>query len=254
MAGNNPSAADTRWRATRSVCSADLGDRLVILCLASGRYSTLDESGRTVWRYIAEQGWSVEAAAHAIAAEAGADDLQTITGDVTAFVEILKQKKLLQPAVSDPDGAELTEAMERLPRWTRAAALLGPRGSTLSCIVGLAVARILLKRIGLRATLSLLAQTLKNHPRRHVEQPTLGLFARKLRSAASMCPLRTACLEQSICLLWMMRRQGIDATLRIGVAPFPFSAHAWIEHRGLPVNETADSIAMFRVMTDTFAL
>ncbi|HJU42917.1 MAG TPA: lasso peptide biosynthesis B2 protein [Vicinamibacterales bacterium] len=228
---------------------------MVILCLESGRYFTLDESARRIWTCIAEQGWSIHATAHAIAAQAGAEqDLETITADVAVFIEILKQKKLLQSGITDPHIGDHVEAVPRLPAWTWAAARLGPRRSIWSGVVGLAVTRILLRRIGLRGTLALLAVTLKNHPRRQVDERIQSVFAHRLRSAAIMCPLRTACLEQSICLLWMMRRQGVDANLRIGVAPFPFLAHAWVEHCGRPVNETADSIAMFQIMTDTFAL
>jgi hypothetical protein len=37
--------------------------------------------------------------------------------------------------------------------------------------------------------------------------------------------------------------------LRLGVQPYPFSAHAWVELDGEPVGDSPDSIALFRPLS-----
>lgn len=66
--------------------------------------------------------------------------------------------------------------------------------------------------------------------------------ARMVRAAADHGPFRGNCLRQSVVLWWLLRRQGIDSELRIGVrkAGARFEAHAWIEWRGRALNERAD--------------
>ena len=50
------------------------------------------------------------------------------------------------------------------------------------------------------------------------------------------------CLSRSLSLWWVLRRQGIEAALRIGVqrADGQFRAHAWLEYQGHPLNARPD--------------
>ncbi len=49
---------------------------------------------------------------------------------------------------------------------------------------------------------------------------------------------RGNCLSRSLVLWWLLRRQGIESDLRIGVHRDgkDFDAHAWVEHQGRPLN------------------
>jgi hypothetical protein len=48
----------------------------------------------------------------------------------------------------------------------------------------------------------------------------------------------STCLTKSLALAWMLRRNGVAATVRIGVrARDGFDAHAWVECRGVAVND-----------------
>ena len=58
-------------------------------------------------------------------------------------------------------------------------------------------------------------------------------------------PGRANCLEQSLTLYLLLRRRGIDAQLQLGVQPYPFVAHAWVEFCGRPINETEERIRHF---------
>ncbi len=48
------------------------------------------------------------------------------------------------------------------------------------------------------------------------------------------------CLSRSLTLWWLLGRQGIACDLRIGVRQETgqFQAHAWVEYRGYPLNES----------------
>jgi hypothetical protein len=66
--------------------------------------------------------------------------------------------------------------------------------------------------------------------------------ARQVAKAAAFVPVRAICIEQSLALLLLLRRKGISASLRLGVQPYPFLAHAWVECDGVPINESTELI------------
>jgi hypothetical protein len=48
-------------------------------------------------------------------------------------------------------------------------------------------------------------------------------------------------------LYFLLRRHGVAAELRFGVRTMPFAAHAWVLHRGVPVNEELEQLRQFAV-------
>jgi Transglutaminase-like superfamily len=66
--------------------------------------------------------------------------------------------------------------------------------------------------------------------------------ARWIRIAARYAPGADTCLVRSLALLAVLRRHGIAAELRLGVAASRprLDAHAWVEVNGAPVNDSAD--------------
>jgi hypothetical protein len=74
--------------------------------------------------------------------------------------------------------------------------------------------------------------------------------------AARHPPLPAPCLTSSLVLLWLLRRQGVAARLRIGVrfhapaAPGRLDAHAWVEWQGVPLNDRSDVGAQFAAFDD----
>lgn len=69
-------------------------------------------------------------------------------------------------------------------------------------------------------------------------------------AAAILCPARTECLEQSLALYVVLRRSGVPAELRFGAIRDPFSAHAWVELHGQPVNEDPEQLRRYAVFSD----
>lgn len=51
---------------------------------------------------------------------------------------------------------------------------------------------------------------------------------------------RLDCLPRSLAIYVLLRRQGVPATLRIGVKRFPFAAHAWVECLGEVLDDSID--------------
>lgn len=73
----------------------------------------------------------------------------------------------------------------------------------------------------------------------------LEALAHRIASIAAFLPGRVRCLEQSLTLYTCLRLKHIDATLKLGVQPYPFLAHAWVESGGQPVAETWDRVSTF---------
>jgi len=63
------------------------------------------------------------------------------------------------------------------------------------------------------------------------------------------------CLIRSLALAWLLKRRGIPFVIRIGVPsktalkqgnkPVAFSAHAWVEHDGIVLNDRPDIASRF---------
>lgn len=63
--------------------------------------------------------------------------------------------------------------------------------------------------------------------------------------AGALYPGRALCLEQSLVLYYLLRRQGVAVRYCQGVQPYPFAAHAWVEYRGEPINDVAEHVKWF---------
>lgn len=102
--------------------------------------------------------------------------------------------------------------------------------------------RLLVKWMGLAATERLLFRIASRNAREvcgnadAFSGEDLNLLFERISIAATFVPCRAACLEQSLVLFYWLNRQRTRALLRVGIQPLPFSAHAWVEIDGRPVN------------------
>jgi hypothetical protein len=66
-----------------------------------------------------------------------------------------------------------------------------------------------------------------------------NVTARMVRAAGRYGLVRPTCLAESLALWCILGRQGVPCDLRIGVRTEAgkFEAHAWVERRGIPLNE-----------------
>jgi len=65
-------------------------------------------------------------------------------------------------------------------------------------------------------------------------------YTRLFSAVAQRCPLRLKCLGRSVSLCWLLRQQGIDATVHIGVRKENdgLDAHAWVQFGDFVIDDT----------------
>ncbi|HET6764919.1 MAG TPA: lasso peptide biosynthesis B2 protein [Longimicrobiaceae bacterium] len=90
-------------------------------------------------------------------------------------------------------------------------------------------------------------------PRAPVDGGMVERTAYRVAVAAAFFPGRAVCLEQSLALYVLLRRRGVPAELALGVQPYPFTAHAWVEVDGEPVNEDRETVDKFQRMPEAAA-
>jgi hypothetical protein len=74
---------------------------------------------------------------------------------------------------------------------------------------------------------------------------TIQATEHAVATAAAFFPARALCLEQSLALYYVLRRQGVSVSYCQGVQVQPFQAHAWVEYEGVPVNDIPERVARF---------
>ena len=78
--------------------------------------------------------------------------------------------------------------------------------------------------------------------------------ARMVRAAAHYSVGRATCLEESLALWWLLARQGIPSSVRIGTRKSggQFEAHAWVECDGIALDEGAVTHRHYAAFDATF--
>src|ERR1700692_4831812 len=81
-----------------------------------------------------------------------------------------------------------------------------------------------------------------------------ALTARMVRSAAHRTWGRAVCLEQSLALWWLLGRQGIASSVRIGTRKTEqkFEEHAWVEREGVALNEPEEPHKHYAAFDEAF--
>jgi hypothetical protein len=88
------------------------------------------------------------------------------------------------------------------------------------------------------------------------QSESIGLTARMVRSAAHRTWGSPACLEQSLALWWLLGRQGIASSVRIGTrkSAEKFEAHAWVECDGVALNEPEQAHKHYAAFEEAFPM
>ena len=108
----------------------------------------------------------------------------------------------------------------------------------------LPVTSLQLRRRGLQAQLDRVEAQGAAHrgePHRPHDADRAARIALLVAAVARNGVTRGGCLSRSITLIHLLLREGIDADLRLGVRKgADLEAHAWVEHLGRPLNDSAD--------------
>src|ERR1700676_195753 len=83
-----------------------------------------------------------------------------------------------------------------------------------------------------------------------------ALTARMVRSAAYRSLGTATCLERSLALWWLLERQGIASSVRIGTRKTgqKFEAHAWVECDGVALNEPEEVHKHYAAFDEAFPM
>lgn len=116
------------------------------------------------------------------------------------------------------------------------------RGLFLRAAVLLPLISLSLRLRGFRSTQASLQKHITGAAPKRYDSTDLAkaeCTARMVRAAADRSIGGATCLERSLVLWWLLERQGIASSVRIGARKIgpKFEAHAWVECDGLALNE-----------------
>lgn len=117
--------------------------------------------------------------------------------------------------------------------------------SVITAFAALAATDLALRVIGFARSVASVRRLSARKGSLQVSTDMLERAAHNVTLAAAFYPGRALCLEQSLVLYLLLRRRGAAVELRLGVQPYPFNAHAWVEHAGKPLNEREEIIRQF---------
>jgi hypothetical protein len=224
-------------------------NKTVVANLESGIYHELNPTGGRMLEALQEVR-SPREAAPGLAKELG-QPLGRILDDLAGFIIKLKQQGLIEvkaesfSPVNSPPSTDSTTSLfskrlnrELLPHLTPLTHIEKTR--LIIEILGIYVrTRLRLERNNLKILNEVPRTDLSRAPDLPPEQ-TAAVAIRLGKAVARtlmLVPTDSRCLIRSLVLLRLISRCGIDSCLVIGVRNEgeAFAAHAWVEHRGIPI-------------------
>ena len=105
----------------------------------------------------------------------------------------------------------------------------------------IAALKLSLRVRGYKRTIEWIRRRVESVPQRADVAPTVVKAAEWwVAMAAAFYPGRAECLERSLVLYYILRRQGVPVRYCHGVQPWPLISHAWVEYRGEVVNDVPE--------------
>lgn len=221
--------ADTlRWK--------ELDTIVFILDLASGSYYALDSIGSFIWQssLISEQQVEVVDAL----VERFEIDHAAAANDVAAFIDTCKENRFLQDSVS------ISFSKHRAPKWRL---FLVMRAWTCLVFTVLGLKVLGFPRIYRRLALLLHSPSAPSDTKRLLAG---GIAAFEM--AENFFLMNRApkdCLPRSLALYRFLISIGVEAEHCIGIHRFPFTAHAWVEHHGVALDNEVEKTDHFVVLS-----
>jgi len=120
-------------------------------------------------------------------------------------------------------------------------------------VVAVPVSLVLLRSLGYQRTIRL-GKRLSPEPSAHADTARRGQVTNRLVWVVDRrLHLPTTCLSRSLALWYLLRVQGVDSTIRIGVRAGgrPLDAHAWVELDGVVLNDLDDVGVRFSTIERT---
>lgn len=115
----------------------------------------------------------------------------------------------------------------------------------------IAALKLSLKTRGFAPTIEWIRRRVEPVPRLGDVDPTIVKAAEwSVAMAAAFYPGRAQCLERSLVLYYILRRQGVPVRYCHGVQPWPLISHAWVEYRGEVINDVPERVKEFSRFPD----
>jgi len=211
----------------------------VLMDIAGDRFMSLTPLSANIWRKL-----SLGAEIQEIVAEVStirkipsdaADEL--LTKQLRAWERAGLVNPAVAPGVLPLNRVSIPPALLQFSEWQVQSASLGLL-LMLSLLRTEAAYRRLLSRLGLAGTLNNLQQE-HSSPGLLQENAIAGALRNyhALRRAFRQSDNARDCLIRSLALAAVLRRDGVDAQLCIGITDLPFRSHAWVEAQGHVLNE-----------------
>jgi hypothetical protein len=159
--------------------------------------------------------------------------------DVASQLETWRRENLIESAHTVPvDSSSLVPTALEYPSLAR-------------CGWTIAWLRWLLRTRGFEAAIGRLRSAFQRVPATEdADSRAVRHCERSVAMAAALFPGRARCLEQSLALYYICRRQGAAVRYCQGVRLYPFEAHAWIEYRGEVMNDLTEHARLFARFPD----
>ena len=135
-------------------------------------------------------------------------------------------------------GSDITVREVRVPSVLRSGLMI-------------AALKLSLRVRGYKRTIEWIRRRVESVPQRADVAPTVVKAAEWwVAMAAAFYPGRAECLERSLVLYYILRRQGVPVRYCHGVQPWPLISHAWVEYRGEVVNDVPERVNEFSRLPD----
>lgn len=246
--GDFSGSSGTRFYLMPHVVSARHGDATVLMDQKRGTYFTLTEVAGRAWELIGAGAGTTELVEQLL--EEYDVSRSRLEQDIDATLRLLVAHRLMGNARASAPGLERYPATRR-PRAPAAVDSELPVPSVLGCGLMILVVKMMLRVLGLDRTRRWIQRRVCGFPERTgVDLTALKEAERRVAMAGALYPGRAKCLEQSLVLYYALGKGGIHTQLRIGVQPFPFLAHAWVEYGDIPINDVLEHVQWFTALPD----
>jgi hypothetical protein len=234
-----------RFHPLQHVVSARAGEATVLMDVKQGTYHTLNEVGGRIWELV-RAGVGVVTIIERLLDEYDVPRLQ-LEADVVVAVRQLLANRLIAPGEMPSRPPAERKPKPAVQAIAKNRELRVP--SVLRCGIMILVVKAMLKARGFAWTMDWMRRQMEKVPDVvSVEVNAVRPIENAVAMAGALYPGRALCLEQSLVLYYLLRRQRVGVQYCQGVQPYPFEAHAWVEYRGEVINDIPEHVKGFALL------
>ena len=237
-----PVLLGTRFHSLPHVSCARRGDATVLMDRRRAKYVTLNSVGSLIWAGV-DTGATYREIVISLMSKYDVSR-EILERDVGLMLQQLSNDRLIG-AGQPPEQSEREREGGSTPSVVASNRSIRIP-SVMRCGFAIASLKTSLSLRGFEGTLTWLRRRLQRVlPNELIDPSLVKEVERAVAMAGAFYPGRAKCLEQSLALYYLLRRQGVGVKYRHGVQFYPFTAHAWVEYRGAVINDIAEHVKHF---------